>query len=62
PIKKELNSRWLRMYQKLVSNASSGGGLDLDGFKEKKKIYGFLKGNSRVVFEIFYDFEISFFI
>ncbi|MCH5337019.1 MAG: dihydroxy-acid dehydratase [Campylobacter sp.] len=28
--KKELNSRWLRMYQKLVSNASKGAVLDMD--------------------------------
>ncbi len=29
--KKELKSRWLKMYQKLVSNASNGAVLDLDG-------------------------------
>lgn len=28
--KKELNSRWLRMYQKLVSNASKGAVLDME--------------------------------
>lgn len=36
PPKKELNSRWLRMYQKLVSNAAYGGVLDLEGLKEIK--------------------------
>lgn len=27
---KQINSRWLKMYQKLVSNASKGGVLDLE--------------------------------
>lgn len=36
PIKKPLKSRWLRMYQRLVSNASSGAVLDLDYFKENE--------------------------
>ncbi len=35
-IEKKLSSRWLRMYQKLVSNASSGAVLDLDYFKENE--------------------------
>ncbi|MCX2683633.1 dihydroxy-acid dehydratase [Campylobacter sp. MIT 21-1685] len=30
---KEISSRWLRMYQKLVSNASNGAVLDVDFFK-----------------------------
>lgn len=36
PIKKPLNSRWLRMYRALVSNASNGGVLDIDGLNEMK--------------------------
>ncbi|MFY4725414.1 dihydroxy-acid dehydratase [Campylobacter jejuni] len=30
PVKKEISSRWLRMYQKLVSNASKGAVLDME--------------------------------
>lgn len=36
PIQKPLNSRWLRMYRALVSNASNGGVLDIDGLNEMK--------------------------